>query len=197
MIKTDYHIRYTGIIGVKKRDWNNNFLKPALYEAGKFWHEWILPKHFTPQGAREYNYKNRTQKYIKRKIVFKGHNNPLMWDGPDSPDSLYNQCQKVRIEATSTGVKCYLPNARKANWRSSPRSPNMADELRRLSSDDHRALVAVVNNHLDNFINGAGLRTSAVRRFAHSSTKYGPVQRKIKRRSRRPARGRTRTRPAA
>lgn len=172
MITPDFHIRYKGILGMKKRDWNNNFLKPAFYEAGKFWHQWILPKHFTESGGREYGYQNRTQKYIKKKIVFKRHNDPLVYSGRLRDGAL----GKVRIEATFKGVRCYLPDARGANFKASPRSPNMANELRRLSQNDIRALTAVVNNFLQKFIKGGGYASKAVPTFTKRNGLIGPVQ---------------------
>ncbi len=186
MIKPEYSIKYTGIAGMKKRDWNNNFLKPAFEAAGRFWHDYILPKHFKTSAYAEYGYQPRGIKYLKAKKAF-GRIEPLVWSG-----ELYNKSRKVRIEATSKGVTCYLPDARKANWKRSPKSPDMADEMRRLSDNDRRELVRVINNTLQNLIDGGGFM--AVRRFAKPGTQYGPIIRRPKQRTRKPARGRTRSR---
>lgn len=158
MIEIKPTIRYKGIAGMGKREWNNNFLKPSFYEVGKFWHEYVLPKHFTEAGAREYGYKPRSAKYTKAKVTFLKHNKPLVWS-----EELLNSTKKANIYATFKRVRVTLPNARKANYRSSPNAPNMADELRRLSKNDIYGLAAVLNNHILKRIKGGGYQGKAIR----------------------------------
>lgn len=53
----------------------------ALQATAAFWHETMLPIHFTTGGAAKYNYTPRTAKYMRRKARVKRHQRPLRWSG--------------------------------------------------------------------------------------------------------------------
>ena len=61
-----------------------NFRKVAkaeLWHTMRWWHKELLPKHFTPQGASEYRYRQRDPDYNKMKAKKYGHMNPIMLTG--------------------------------------------------------------------------------------------------------------------
>lgn len=55
--------------------------KVALRAAAAYWHQTMLPIHFTTGAAGKYNYEPRTAKYMRRKARVKRHQRPLRWSG--------------------------------------------------------------------------------------------------------------------
>lgn len=169
-MKPQYSLQFNGMVGMKKRDFNNQILKPAFAAAGQFWHAEILPKHFTNRGETEYGYQKRQWKYIKRKLAFKQHTRPLEYSG-----DLKRSTKNYRVEATFKGVKVFLPKSQAANYRSSPKAPNMADELRRLSDKDVANLVQIINDHIMAAIESRGGTGT------YKAKQFQPTRRQFKR----------------
>ncbi len=59
----------------------NKFLKPALFDIGKFWHKKIRPGHFARGASGKYGYDARNSKYLKAKEIKKGPRPDLIYSG--------------------------------------------------------------------------------------------------------------------
>lgn len=75
-----YELRWEKPPGTTMR----NFVKDRdeiLEETGVNWHKKSLPKHFTDQGAREYGYAKRSERYQRYKARKFNHSLPLVYTG--------------------------------------------------------------------------------------------------------------------
>jgi len=136
-------------------------LKLTWFDVGRFWHRRIRPKHFTPEGGREYKYTARqgsnrspggkgfNRSYTGRKLRQKGHRNPLVWSGQTRALTRIQ-----RITSTSKGVRINLTAAaRKLNLRPSGWTVSLGDEMVRVSSKDARMIEDVMNRLLNRRLN--------------------------------------------
>ena len=126
--------------GITLRDWSA-LIKSAWMAVGETWHKQILPKHFTPAGAKEYRYKKRTAKYQRRKLRKFGHQDPLVFTGRLRSEVSY----RYRVIATAgrgtkgkVKVRLYGPRYLFAYHKGL--QVDKADELTRLSRADVRKL---------------------------------------------------------
>lgn len=115
----------TGFSNVRKF---KRALKRGLEQMGLFFHDEILPKHFTVRGAKEYGYQRRQWTtrgrrfsksqgrsirtgerpgYEQRKIRFKGHRRPLVWSG-EAERMILNHA-KVTGTASKVSVVVKVP----------------------------------------------------------------------------------------
>lgn len=84
----------------------NAVLKVALREVAEYWAMKVLKKHFTPAGAREYGYRERSHKYLTRKRRKFGHADPLVLQGRLKRELLRRS--GFRISGTSKSVTITL-----------------------------------------------------------------------------------------
>jgi hypothetical protein len=133
---------------LKRRTWNR-ILKASWLDTGRFWHRYILPKHFTRRGAREYRYKDRTKGHEKRKARKYGHRRPLVFTG-----RMERQAKGVRdVRSTSKSGKVYLHLPPYVKYRPhGAMSPNMRGELSKLSRKDIRTLTRVQDKNIQKHI---------------------------------------------
>lgn len=111
-------------------------LTKAWQKVGEFWHNELLPKHFTNAGATEYGYAPRTQKYLdlkKQGYKFRrdrlnrktgeleihsgrrsGVDAPLVWTG----DSRHAAKQTRDVKATPHGCTITLRGLPRYIWMS-------------------------------------------------------------------------------
>ena len=68
------------LTGLKSKEWRA-MVVAALKEVGEYWHANKLKKKFTTEGAREYQYRERSERYQKQKMRMFGHNKPLVKTG--------------------------------------------------------------------------------------------------------------------
>ena len=148
-------IRYTGIVGMGRREFRNSFIKPMYEELGKHWLRYIRPKHFTNAGASEYNYSPRKgergsdfrgkfkRSYTGRKLKEKGHTRPLEHSG-----ELKRLSARGRFEHTYSGMRIVLSQAGKANFKHPNSKIRMSSELTRVSQNDARELLMLGNRYL-------------------------------------------------
>lgn len=126
-----------------------NAMKRALRRMGEYWHEAYAWKRFTPLGFTEYGFRPRSIKYTKAKLKHWGHANPLVASG-EGRDEALSESTKARIRVTRDSVTIPLP--RKFNLYN-PKGPNMADEVRAVSSAELRQLeenlVIYIEDELD------------------------------------------------
>jgi len=156
-IRLTYYGPVPGSVNLTQREYNN-LLKQAWGDVGRYWHDKMLPKHFTREGGFEYRYKARKRGYQerKRRAVQKGHISaaqPLVGIGKTSGE-LRDACRFARVQATFKGVKVFLPKARKANWRHPNSQINMAEELTVISQREARELFALHTKTMDRLLLG-------------------------------------------
>lgn len=147
---------------LKAKTWRA-ILKRAWWETGRFWHRHILPKKFTPRGAREYKYEKRggedwkehwkgyKSTYTWRKRRDFGHVNPLEYTG-----DLKRAAMSIRrVESTSKGATIILTGL-PSYAKMMPHgigSPNMQAELKAISRGDKAAMEKFLNRRIQ-----AGIR---------------------------------------
>jgi hypothetical protein len=159
-IRMRYSGRVPGTMGhLSQREWNE-IVRETWEEVGLYWHEHILPKHFTAAGGKEYDYAPRSgdnmsgkafwRSYQGRKQKYKGHRRPLEWSG-----DLIKDCRTFRVTGTATShgsrLRVYLSNAQKANFKNKFSDPrlNMAEELTRVSQEDRDTLTYMFNRIME------------------------------------------------
>lgn len=103
----------------------NQVLKESWELTGIYWHRMLRPKHFTPSGAAEYQYRSRSRRYTYRKQRRFHHRNPLQYTGTGKALT-----RPRDVRATRKGVRIVM-RANVFNFR--PRGLNMRDELTRIS----------------------------------------------------------------
>jgi hypothetical protein len=128
-------------VGFDPRTWRM-ILATAWNDVGEFWHEHILPKHFTTRGAAEYGYQPRSKRWMIRKAKKYGHQNPLVWTG-----ELKRQALRMRdVRASSSGARVVIHGPRYLyQYRKNANDPRKAQELAMISIGDAEALAAVMD----------------------------------------------------
>ena len=81
----------------------NNLMRSTFTDLGVWFHDNLMEKRFTPEGARELQYAARSPSYQRRKKRQFGHNDPLVWSGRSKRSTL--QIQDVRTTATRNKVE--------------------------------------------------------------------------------------------
>ena len=135
---------------LKVSEWRN-VSKVAWKHAGEVWHDELLPKHFTEEGAREYRYKRRSRRHREKKLRRYGHSRPLEFSG-----ELRRQVMRVR------DVRVVGDNSRRRGtakvvlhgprhlyaFRRDLDQPNKAKELQAVSRADARRIGRVMDESL-------------------------------------------------
>lgn len=137
--------------------------KYCFYLLGKFWHEKILPKHFTTTAIGEYGYKPRSHKHQARKKEKFGHSFPNVYTGLMRDKVLSQTNQDIRNTAKGVKIVLHGPLHLYA-FRKDYDQPDKAAELTAVSSRDRDAMVNFMQKRLR--INAAKLtrgRTASVR----------------------------------
>jgi len=129
--------------GFSAKEWRE-ILKRAWDWAGKYWHKFILPKHFTRAGASEYNYKPRKKETEIRKARKFHHRRPLVFSG-----DLERAAKRVRdIRASSKGANIILKNLPRYVFQYRGDDPRKARELTAASERDAKAVAAVMDKQI-------------------------------------------------
>ena len=143
----------------------NKMRADAFHQIGLRWHQEFLPKHFTKEGEKEYNYTPRKgeeegtsgkafwRSYTGRKLKAKGHTLPLVWSG-----ELRQGSKTARITATRNGVKVFLTDCQKAKFQGPNTEIDMAYELTHLSDSEREELVKMYNTLLQKSLDGFRVR---------------------------------------
>jgi hypothetical protein len=147
-------IKYTG--EVSKRKWDE-ILKETWYAWAEAWDTRFKMRHFTPEGAKLYNYDPRGAAYMKRKMRVHGHNLPLVWSGASRL-----LAKRPNIKATSKWGRARI-NAPGLNLRRAGKQTPMYVEMTRVTVNERRALLAVANKQLERGLRMAR-KSGAVRR---------------------------------
>lgn len=148
-----------GWVNLRQREFNQ-LVRETWYEVGRYWHTQLLPKHFTVEGGKEYDYAPRKgeglsgkaywKSYLGRKRKKWGHQMPLVWSG-----DLQERSRTARMTAEVTGtkgsqLKITLTRAQKANWKNPHSDPRleMPDEMTRISAAERNLLVEMFDEIL-------------------------------------------------
>lgn len=121
--------------------------KAAWERVGAYWHERILPKHFTTEAASQYGYEPRGRKYMIQKAAAKGHQRPLVYKGDlERAVTRLRDVSSVRARGSDTGaVNVRLSGPRYLHQRPQPKQPNLALELSSVSDRDADELARVID----------------------------------------------------
>jgi hypothetical protein len=146
-------IRERGATPRKLRKAHNAAAKEAWPDAGEHWFGEIRPKHFTPEGAREYGYHKRKgenqsgarfdRSYTGRKLKKFGHTNPLEYSGESK-----RRTEQGRVSATSRGARVVM-NAPALNFKHPKSRIVMRAELAAISRGDAEDVGRVFDRSYD------------------------------------------------
>ena len=106
-----------------------------MLEVGMLWHQKMRPKHFTQEGAVEYHYKKRTEKYTRRKRTMFGHEDPLVFSGASRTLSANATIRPFARKADGemvAGVRVSMP-VKAFNFIPKGGKINMVQEFKRVS----------------------------------------------------------------
>ena len=90
-----------------KRNWAK-ILKLAVFKLPFFWQKKMVPGHFKPGAEAKYNYKPRTDAYLRRKQKAKGHQNPLAFNWAAKND-ITSRAPSVTGSAKAVTAKWSMP----------------------------------------------------------------------------------------
>lgn len=129
-------IKLSGSVEAKARELNSA-LRKSFEKVGGFWHNDILPKHFTTAGAREYGFQKRDKKYMKRKARKFHHQRPNVFSGKME---LAIE-SRVEIRATKKGAKLKMHGPKYLfQFRKDFNQPDKAAEITAVSDKDQEAM---------------------------------------------------------
>ena len=152
-----------GFINLKTTGWNitKKQLRQPMVEAffamPTHWHKEFAEKHFTKQGAREYDYvprigerggANFKRSYTGRKKAKFGHTLPLVFTGKSKERIL----ERRDIRANTKRGKAVL-NAPTLNFRPAKGRINLFQEMTRVSGDELKEITGVGHATLSDEIN--------------------------------------------
>lgn len=152
--------RYSGAVPSIARKQLRPILKAAWAATGAFWHREYRPRHFTLAGARKYGYTPRSgeqsglskgqffRSYTGRKLKKKHHRLPLVWSGRSRSRTALRD-----VRSTSKGARVVL-HANALNYRNPHSKINMREEVRTISPDEERRLVAELDAEIQRGLDG-------------------------------------------
>jgi len=143
------------MFGMDAASWKA-IMEQAWLVVGKYWYEKILPKHFTEQGAQEYGYRKRANKYEKRKEryarkVFGTTPRPLMYTGQLKQMVMSILNVKSLKSGKGSTVKLHGPPYMYMRGRGGT-GPDKARELRAISTKDKRMLKDILDEEIRRII---------------------------------------------
>lgn len=149
-VKKDHRLSVSEWRKVSKVGWS---------AAGDFWHEEILPRHFTHAGAREYSYQKRTRAYEVRKVKRYGHSRPLEYSGDLKRAVL--RSREVRTVGDNSkragAVRIKLRGPRYLfQYRKDAKQPDKARELSAVSPKDGDRIAKHMDGILTRELDGRG-----------------------------------------
>ena len=134
--------------------------KAELARIGRWWHQKMLPRHFTPRGEKLYGMQPRSPGYSRYKAKRFGHRNPLEFRG----DMKRQVLRRAGITSTSKGVRVALRGPRYLyQYRRDYRQPDKAAELTATAAAEEESLSRILDRRMSRHFNG--LRTTAASRI--------------------------------
>lgn len=113
----------------------------ALKDVGETWHRDKAPGHFQISAMNKYNYKTRTQLYLKRKAREKGHQRPLVWTGRF--EAAVKAAKTMRFTGKS---RIRMRLSVWGGW------PQVREELFRTTTDENAEMVMAIRERLIKFM---------------------------------------------
>ena len=154
-----------GALGMTRRKWAQEILKPAMHSLGMHWRENLMPKRFDAR-QRVYGFRDRTQKYIRAKrnprsgAADKGLYK-LVFSG-DSRDRA--RSGKITARATTNKQSVKIAGPQKLNFRpmtKGNRAPiNMLEEFRATTGRDVRSLQIALRRAIKERFVAVGSKTT-------------------------------------
>ena len=136
--------QYTGFTPKAPRRLLNNARRESYQTLGQHFFDTNLPWRFTFFGQKLLGYKKRTNKYNRRKKREKGHLLPLVWEGT-TRDRVLSPLTKIKAFATSRNSHVDLTlNAPALNLRANASSPNLREEITRVSNREVGPLESIL-----------------------------------------------------
>jgi hypothetical protein len=155
-----HHTELKGAIAAFGRRGVNNVVRDAFGQAGDFWAQNFLPRHFFPAASGEYGYAKRKGEGARpgSKLFARtagpaekaaGEIRPLVYRG-----DLQRGARTYRVQAVATTKKCsatiFLPRCQGANRRGrNAKHIDMARELTTISEKEKGLLVFLLNEEID------------------------------------------------
>lgn len=137
-----------------RRDWKE-VLRAGMREAGQYWHQEIMPKHFERSARARYGYQPRRDRYQGYKIRARGRGKAvdtvdLVFSGQTRSSAL----KPPLIKAYPTRARVDLLVPPYINMRPDPRgkrkaAPAMGDELTRVTYQESQKLSEVVRDMME------------------------------------------------
>lgn len=115
----------------------------------KYWHRKIRKKHFTQQGGREYKYQPRTVATRVIKRLTYGHSLPIRAKG--LAESMTGSIKSLRVTPTVGRLVMHGPwyLGQRVERQRGGLSPDLKDELTRVSMDDAQTMAEVGSDILN------------------------------------------------
>lgn len=163
-------VKLTGIekLGIREM---NDVIRESLRDLGEYWHENMLPKHFTKAGAREYNYTPRQGEpgsgrkfagsYTKHKLNAKGHTRPLVYSG--ETEMQLKNTKSIEARCSARGENAYVVvrlNAPKLNYRNQSKVKKN-EEIKAVSQKEIPLLEAFLAKRLTERLTEKGQQNAA------------------------------------
>lgn len=135
-------------------------VKSGLKRLVEQWHQRALPEHFEPIARRRYGYQRRTQRYQKRKLRVKHHDNPLVWSGTLRDTATRRAA--VTGSSKQARVRIRVPYYVRARSRSGC-GPNLEAELTATTRKEVKGMARDLHRYVTRALNKMPTRTKIVR----------------------------------
>lgn len=155
---------------LRKAKLGRKVVSAVMLDAGEYWHQKYLPKHFIRGARGKYGFRQRSKKYNRLKASKHGHEKPLVFTGAMERDltrsatfiprtrrvevKMYSrtlnlapsmpktrQSEAVTIRARGGGVRLY---------------PNIPKEVRTVSQNEATELSQIIAKKLERAMNKRG-----------------------------------------
>jgi len=136
-----FKLTLDGIAGMKKRELNQ-IMKEAWGKAGVLYHQRMLPKRFTEEGARELHYTGRSSQYQRRKKAVRGHNLPFVWTGTTRDMSRFEDIRPYSVGGQG-GVRI-VTHTRVLNF-----NPRLLEEFTSMSAAERREIEQLLQKEIE------------------------------------------------
>jgi len=134
-------------------------VKEELQGVIAYWHRKMLKRHFKVGAVQRYRYRRRTEKYQRRKLRLKGHQEPLVWSGETRRMTI----RQIRVSGTSKSARGTM-SAPRYFWMTGAGQPNKPAELTAVTRDEVLELAQVLDQRVTKRLNN--LKTRETRRIS-------------------------------
>lgn len=104
---------------------------------GREWQKKFLPRHFSTEAMARYGYRERSKKYMRRKMLGKKGRTPLVYSGM-LKRALTGFTQRQTAYPSRVTIHLVGPSYLNINYK--PGRPNLGREIMAVSADEKNAL---------------------------------------------------------